>query len=265
MELLNDNTVPLLSGTILILVLIAFIILFVIQYKKAQLKFELEKKELQEAMLKAEIEIQEQTLDNVSRELHDNIGQIASLLKINLNQLLSSQLANQGEKIQQSVDLTGQLITDIKATTSSLKNNQLNKIGLKAAIQEDSKRINKLGLLEVLFETNLDLAPSTIDKTATVFIYRMYQEALNNVLSHSQATKVHVVLESNEETIQLKIKDDGIGFDPAQSSEKSTGAGGNGLFNLQERAKMIDAKLTINSKVSEGTEILITLPLKQRT
>lgn len=250
---MDSTTINIIAGTALIFLLVIFIIIFVNLYSKAQLKFKLERQQLQEALLQTEIEIREQTLSNVSRELHDNLGQIAALVKINLNQLSNTLAAAEQVKLKSSTELVQQMITDIKGISSSLINNQLSQLGLSTAIQQDCERINKLALVEIQF---IDTAQSfEFDNTSAIFLYRMYQEAINNVLSHSKASKAKVELLESPSGIQLHISDNGVGF------THSTQSAGNGLKNLKERCQMIGATLRINSSPSHGTEININYPI----
>lgn len=252
MEDILTNPTPLLASTLLILFLVSFIILFVILYNKVQLNFKLERQQFQQDLLQTEIEIREQTLSNVSQELHDNVGQIAVLLKMNLKQVVAEPQSKQ--KLKESSELVVQLIQDIKSISSSLENNQLSKIGLAQAIEKDCERINKFGFITVQADCKTEL--NNLNTTTSVFLYRMYQEALNNVISHSKATIVSVSLAQHQENMQLIIEDNGIGFNSAHHKT------GNGLANLRKRAKSIGAILTIESKIDQGTSVTIQFPLK---
>lgn len=252
MQEIHTNPATLLASTLLILVLVSFIILFVILYNKVQLNFKLERQQFQQDLLQTEIEIREQTLSNVSQELHDNVGQIAALLKMNLKQVVPAPESEQ--MLKESSDLVVQLIQDIKSISSSLQNHQLSEIGLQQAIEKDCIRINKLGFISVEATCKTEL--SDLDANTAVFLYRMYQESMNNVISHAKASTVTVSLTQQQQGIQLLIHDNGIGFDTGEGRE------GNGLVNLRKRAKSIGANLNIESKKDQGTKVLINLPLK---
>lgn len=254
MQEVFNNPIPLLAGTLLILFLVSFIILFVVYYNKVQLKFQLERQQFHRELLEAEIEIREQTLSNVSQELHDNVGQIAALLKMNLRQVVSD--SSSQSYLDQSNKLILQLIQDIKNVSSSLENHQLAEIALNEVIKRDCLRIRNMGFIEVIPDCKAELVD--LDVNTSIFLYRMYQEAINNVISHSQASKVSVVLQQDQKHIQLQIQDNGIGF------EQEKGRLGNGLENLRKRAKTIGAKLEITSNIGQGTAINILLPLKAK-
>ena len=249
---IDDNSIPLIAGTLLFFILGIFIIFFIVLYKRTQLKFEIEKQQFQQALLNTEIEIREQTLLNVSRELHDNLGQLAALIKINLSQLQIP--FDHDAKIQDSLRLISQIITEIKSISTSLNSDQLKKVGLETAIELDVQRINKLGLIKLELHKGNSVELSS---NISIFLYRIYQEIINNVLSHSQATNAEVNLSLKNNLYVFRIKDNGIGF---SSNKKSKG---NGLQNIKTRCEMIGASLNVHSEINNGTEIFITLPIEK--
>lgn len=249
--LTQDVLFPIIIGTCVFAILIVFIVLFVINYQKRQKEFENERAALKKALLETEIEIKEQTLTNISRELHDNIGQIASLIKINLN-LLSSDLPETDKlKVEDSIVLIKGLIKDIKALSVSLKSENLQRFGLVKMISKDIERYKSIGDLSVDFESGETI--HEMDAETEVILYRMSQEVFNNILKHAEASTVSVkVLEENK-NLTFSFKDDGQGFN-ADTVEL-----GSGLINLKERCKMIGAELKIESVINQGTLIEITL------
>jgi hypothetical protein len=234
----------------LLFVLGVFIIFFIVIYKRAQLKFEIEKQQFQQTLLQAEIEIREQTFLDISRELHDNLGQLAALIKINLNQLGSP--FKEQSKLQDSIQLVSQMISSIKSISTSLNSDQLSNIGLEAAIKLDVQRINKLGLIK------LDLviqSSNHLSSGVSIFLYRIYQEIINNVLSHSKATKANILLQQTNGLILFSVTDNGIGFSGKENKH------GNGLRNIKARCEILGAELIISSQSDKGAEIIIKTPL----
>ena len=108
-----DFIIPIISGTILMGVLLVFIIYFVILYRKKQVEYEWDKEQAKQLLLTTKIEIKEQTMSNISRELHDNFGQIASLVKINLSMIKCDQEEDKS-KIADTIELVKKLITETK-------------------------------------------------------------------------------------------------------------------------------------------------------
>ncbi len=247
----KDLIIPIAAGTLLFAILIIFVIYFITLYRKKQQEFEWEREQVKQARLKTEIEIKEQTLSNISRELHDNLGQIASLIKINLN-LVSPDIKHlDKEKIDESLVLLKQLITDIKSLSITLKGENLQRFGLIKMIENDVERLKKLEYLTVeIF--GRELLPKLGYETE-IFLYRMSQEIFNNILQHAEATKASLEIKKNNSNITLTFTDNGKGYD------MSTSKAGSGLMNLQERCKIIGANLKITSAPNKGTQTSIAL------
>lgn len=243
--------IPIVSGTILFTLLLVFIISFVLQYRKAQDRFTVERNQLKQALLSAEIEIKERTLMNVSREIHDNFGQVASLIKINLN-LLSSDLGHEDrKKVNESLDLIRQLITDMKSLSRSLNGDSLQTTGWIVAMENESARINRLGGVQM--NLHVDGEPEEIQHEEQLMLYRIVQEIFNNLIKHAQANEASLLISYRHGKLALRYQDSGKGFDPRQIQHKQ----GSGIANMQERCRQIGAKFTLDSALGEGTRIEI--------
>ncbi len=255
----SDEAIFIVSvGTVLVALLATFIILFVILYKRAQLKHKMERQDLERSLLKAEVETREQTMTDISRDLHDNFGQIASLVKMQLAMVSKKVGKEDREKLDECNELLAQLIHEIRNLSTSLNAKRLHQIGLYEMIEKDLERMSKLSpiKLELLSEP-----PSiTVSEQTSVFLYRMFQEMMNNVLRHSEASKAWVNFEKKGTHLLLSVKDNGKGI-PKILPERGAGEGGNGLVNIQERCKILGADCTIQSSSENGTFIAIKLPI----
>ena len=246
-------------GTVLFLFLAVIIVLSIIQYKNRQRKFKIEKEYLKaqfsQTLLQSQLEIQEQTLQQVSRELHDNLGISASLVKIHLTTLPLGNAELLPVKVEETKDLVRQLITDIKALSVRLDGDRVGRVGLIKSIGTEIERINKTGQ----FTASLTQDGSTpeIDPGKATILYRMVQEILNNAVKHSQAKNIKVNVQTSDKNLTLAISDDGCGFDWEAKSNSS----GAGLFNLTNRANLIQAVLSFNSVAGNGTTVTIELPI----
>ncbi len=244
-----ETIYPLIIGIIIIAILVGFIISFITIYQKKQENFRAEKAHLQHELLKAEIEIREATLTTISRELHDNFGQMASLIKINLNMALAETPEVQTEKITESLTVVKQLIADIKSLSVSLKGENLARFGLIEMIKKDLDRYRKIGNWNIHFNASENLP--TFEGTTEIFLYRMSQEIMSNCLKHASATEVTVNITADNDIFELEISDNGIGFETENKNN------GSGLINLKDRSEMIGAKLLVDSKIGLGTSIKI--------
>ena len=249
----SDNTIIIIAATALVGMLAVFIILFVILYKRAQVRFELEREQYKQALLQAEIEIREQTLADIARDLHDNFGQIASLIKINLNMLSEKQEAKDKKHIEESIALLTQLIDDMRALPASLNGKGIKEVGLVRMMEKDVARINTYGSTHFTFKA----APGIdLEHAISIFIYRMFQEIVNNILKHSQASEATISIEVEDNTLTLQVEDNGIGI-PEEKRKK-----GNGLSNIKERCKIIGAHCSFESIPGKGTCIKIAAPIR---
>jgi signal transduction histidine kinase len=213
------------------------------------------KSQFTQTLLQSQLEIQEQTLQQVSRELHDNLGQIASLIKINLNTLQLADLAKATEKIEATKDLTRQLLADLKALSVNLGSDRLNQLGLVKALQAEVDNLNKTGAFTAQFTCTGNIPD--IPDDPSIILYRMAQEILNNMVKHSGAPLIKLSVSFSENLFTLAFTDNGTGFDVAAKME----SGGAGLKNLQNRAQLINATLTIDSQPGQGTHISIQTAL----
>ncbi len=246
-------------GTIVLLLLFVFILNLLFLYQKKQRKNLEEKLHLQsqfsQTLLQSQLEIREQTLTHVGRELHDNLGQVASLIKINLNTLSLNDKTSAEEKIENTKELIRQLIGDLKALSVSLNSDRIHHLGLTRALELEVNHLNKTELFKVEYSSN-GIYPS-IDSNKTIIVYRMVQEVLNNMVKHSEAKHISISLVSTEKLITLALSDDGKGF----NVEEKTKSGGSGLINLKNRAGLINAQITIQSTPGNGSKVTIELPV----
>jgi signal transduction histidine kinase len=257
-DLNADIILAVLVATIVLLILSSFGIIFTVIYKKKQHAYQNEKKLLQvrfqEELLKSQLEIKEGTLKYIAYELHDNLGQIASLIKINLNTLSLTDEEKAARKIEDTKDLVRQLIYDLKSLSMSLNSDRVIQVGIVKSLQTEVERLNKTGQLEATI-TIEGTIPKLSNNTSIIF-FRMTQEIINNIVKHSKATLVNILFSATQNLVTFKCKDNGIGFDVVDKIQ----SGGSGLLNLRNRAKLIHAQLDIQSSSEGGTTITIQIP-----
>lgn len=234
-------------------VLSGYVVYFIVVYRRKQRNFEWERAAFRQALLKTQVEIKEQTLRDISRELHDNFGQIASLVKINLNLVLPGLSPEDSEKVAESLELVKQLINDIKSLSVSLNSENLDRFGLLKMMEKDMERYRKATGMEIIFSGPPELPG--IENATEIFLYRMSQEIFNNIIRHADASVVEVKIEKVDNDLIFYVSDNGRGF------EYSIDHGGSGLANLRNRSRMIGAELEIKSAPDRGTTITLELKL----
>ena len=231
----------------------------VVKYQRNNFRHSLDKQQLQaefsQTLLQSELEIKEQTLQQIARELHDNIGQVASLIKINLHTLSLGDNHSAKEKVEDTKELVRQLILDVKSLSISLNSERVTKLGISAALEYEVERLNRTGLFDAAFQQSGPLPK--LDDNTTVILYRMAQELINNIVKHSDANRVVISLNTTETLIILAIRDYGKGYDVS----RAMASGGSGLTNLHSRAKLIQGKILIESSPGEGSSTTIELPI----
>ena len=248
-----DVIITVAAGTILLSLFLVFVVLFILNYRKKQKEYEWEQEQVKQMLLKTEIEIKEQTLSDISRELHDNLGQVASLIKINLGMITQEVPKELKEKTNDSLELTQQLILDIKSLSTTLKGENLSRFGLFEMIKKDLQRLSKISNINFTLIGRDELCCLSSEKE--IFLYRMSQEIFNNILQHAQASEAELKITISKSQLIFIFRDNGIGFNILTNKK------GNGLMNMEERCNIIKANLNIQSEKNNGTRITISLNL----
>ena len=242
------------------LLLISIILVSAILYYNRRKKHLQEKKimqsEFQQELLRTQIEIQEQTLRNISEEIHDNIGQVLSLAKLHLNMIPPAEESAQ-LKVNDAKDLVSKAINDLRDLSRSMHGEKISEIGLQEAITHELKTLQNIGQFNTSLQVNGNYYKLEDQKEMVVF--RMVQEALHNALKHSKATALSVELEYQANFFKLSVSDNGIGFN---SQFQNPSEAGIGLKSIRNRAAMIGGKILIDSVPGEGTVIQLEIPKK---
>lgn len=255
-------------GGIMALLLVLFIVSVVYLYQKRQQKHEktlvLLKEEYDQELLRSQLEIKEITLKNISQELHDNIGQMLSVAKLSLAAAGVKKDQASYENIQASKQILNTAILDLANLTKSLHTDRILDIGLESAVEFEINTIRKTGLITANFSAPGGQYHQPLDNHTSIFIFRMFQEILNNTLKHSKAKNVNVAMDyTADHKFILSVEDDGIGFDVEEKRDSASPTTGVGLKSMINRAKLIGAECKINSKIGVGTSVSILLPLQK--
>jgi signal transduction histidine kinase len=249
----------LIIATLLILLLLGLIMAILFLYQKRQHSFSIElekvKTSFEKELLTTQLEIQEQTFQYISQEIHDNIGQFISLAKLHLNTLNLSDIARAGKQISNSTELLTKALDDLRDLSKSLSSDIIKNGGLTKAIELQISQLKKLEKLKVIYRINGDYR--FLDEQKEMFILRILQEAINNVIRHSEADTIEILLSYLDNNLSLLIRDNGKGFDMSTIQKKNT----SGINNMTKRAKMVGAAFSIDSAADRtGTLIIITVP-----
>ena len=249
-----------LIGTLLLLVLAAFVVISLLVYQRSQHRHHKEVTALKNAyereLLTANLETKEETLSTVAQELHDNIGQILSLVKLNLHTMSQHNDGFAGGKLANAKDLLSKAISDLRGLSKTLNTDYLMQQDLPEAIQQSIVQLRKTGMIDATITVSGDeksLAPQK-----RLIAYRIYQEAINNVIKHAHASRLDVRLDYDENAVRLSLVDNGNGFDLSNSKSNPAGTG---VMNMQHRAKLIGSTFQIESSPNSGTRVALVIPL----
>lgn len=257
------NALTLIISTILIFLFGCAVVYFLFLFQKRRYRHLQEVLELREAfsqtLLQSKLEIQEQTLDHISKELHANFSHLVSLININLSGILPESAGNTKESILETKSLAKQLLSELKALSASLNTDHIMHIGFSKALENELARIGTAKKYTITFtKTGQEyrLLPEH-----EIILFRLCQEVLNNIIKYAKAKTVTTILDYSAETFKLSISDDGIGFDTALAETQSGEKESTGMINIYKRARLINADVTIKSTPGLGTMVTILIPL----
>lgn len=253
MDISQEITLIIIGCAFFLLVAIGIIFLVLI-YQKRQLRYILEKRQLQnqytEELLKTRLETQEQTLNMVSTEIHDNIGQLLNSSKMLIG-VAQRRLNTTEETLQTANETLGLAIQELRTLSKSLSKDWLEQFDLIQNLDEEAARINAADGIRLSVEHPAQL---TMPKERQLVLFRIVQESFQNALKHSQARNIHIRIEQLDGNLQVSITDDGKGFDPDPSRQ------GFGITNIKLRTALMGGSVQWKP-AQPGTEVLIQIPI----
>lgn len=246
--------------TIIFLIAPAFILVYIFVNntrkkkdieEKAQMKLTFETE-----ITKTQYEVQEQTMQTIGADLHDNIGQLLSLTSLTLNSIELNNKTKAQQKIDAAIDLTVRSIKEMRLLGKLLQGDQLVVLGLSEAIRHEISWMERSGRYNVIYSQGEEI-PAANNPDKDLILFRILQEILNNIIKHASASEINIALEYLEGTLQLQIADNGIGFNADELTEAQRGMG---LQNIRKRAGIIGGEVAIKSNPGEGTQVSIFIP-----
>jgi PAS domain S-box-containing protein len=229
--------------------------------RRANEKLLLESKE-RKRLSKRLIELLEGVRHRISMELHDQVGQTLTTLKMDLESVKKHAKGIDDflkDQVQAGINKTVQCMRDIKNISSGLRPNTLDALGLVPSIRALFDDIKETNDMEIhFFSKNV---PKRLDSEKELALYRIVQEAVTNILTHAQAGKIFVNLVQKGEVLSLTVEDDGIGFEPERIEIPRKTKGGMGLPIMRERSKQLGGEFTIESRIDGGTLLLAEIPI----
>jgi two-component system NarL family sensor kinase len=240
----------------LAIVAIGVISLF-LNYRNKRLQAIQEKEKMQaafnEQLLQAQLEMQEQTFNVIGAEIHDNVGQVLSLAKVQLN------IIDQGETLDRSLladakESVSKALTDLRDIAKSLNSERIKLSSLQEITAQELQRINRLRLIGTSMKTEGET--KNLQEQKKLIIFRIIQESLQNIIKHSKAKNIDIWFHYEKDILKIEVMDNGTGFDKTLLEKKE----GLGLQNIVSRALLIGGEANINSTPGKGTVITIISP-----
>jgi signal transduction histidine kinase len=269
MDNLSEQVILIIIASAFLLIVAFGIIFLVFNYQKKQLLYLREKEQLkvdfEKQILESKLEIQEHTLKHISQEIHDNIGQVLSLVKLTINTMNTSNPDLLKEKIDRSRELVGKAIKDLRSLSKSLHTDYVTDMGLFKSVEYELELLSNASSIEV--DLVMEGNAYRLEQKQELIIFRIFQEVIQNIIKHSNATRVRVGFIYTLSAFQVEIADNGNGFDVSgMNGKKEEGsAGGIGLRNMENRAKLISADFKIESQPGKGTSVAIQLRLQENS
>jgi PAS domain S-box-containing protein len=224
--------------------------------KLLQKKIAFQEREKKEAIVEAVIQAQEREREQISVELHDNVNQIlsSSRLMLDVAELYPEKTIELVNESKQNVD---KAIEEIRKISYSLNPCTVAYVGVCSAITDMVEQVKLTGVLDVMLEIKGDWKEVSVDGDVELALFRIAQEQLNNIIRHANATTVHISLTMRPTSINIRIVDDGNGFNP-QSLKK-----GLGLRNIHNRIEHYHGTMVLESEPGKGCMLQAVLPIKK--
>lgn len=240
------------------------VMLLVIGYLLFRRARQKQKSRLQEAVhrqqqlnARAVLEAEEKERIRIAQDLHDGVGQMMSIAKMNLSAIEGNWQLETGRKIELEtvIGLVDESCREVRAVSHNLMPNALLKAGLSTAVREFIDKINTNTLSIDLYVEGLN---HRLDPTIETVLYRVIQECVNNVIKHAQATQLDISLLLDSEIISVTVEDNGRGF----SFPEKKDSGGLGLSNMATRVAYLNGTIEWDSTPGKGTLVAIHIPLR---
>jgi two-component system, NarL family, sensor histidine kinase UhpB len=192
----------------------------------------------------------------ISRELHDDLGQSLTAIKIDLG-FIKQNVTNPESvvRINKVSSLVGDTIKTVQRLTSQLRPQIIDDLGLDAAIEWHTKEFSERFGIKIFLDLDADI---TVTPDASLTLFRIMQESLTNIARHSNATRVHISLSKTDDLINFRISDNGIGIKEGEIKSKKSF----GIMGMKERAASLGGSLEIYNEKDLGTVVMLIIPLK---
>ncbi len=208
------------------------------------------------------MQVQEEERSRLARDLHDEVGQLLTALKIDLQDIQHGEVGEaRFGSLTDSLELVDRLLTQVRSLALDLRPSLLDDLGLVPALRwYVNRQAERNGwILSLSLERIAERIPAPIE----VSCFRVVQEALTNIAKYAKAKTVDLTLCRQDQDVTLIIQDDGVGFDVMLAKQRALGGQSIGLLGLEERVRLAGGSFVISSVPGEGTRLELCFPLTE--
>ncbi len=231
---------------VVLLILIGGIVFFVVQYRRRRKSHEMETSQLHKShsmeLLSVKLDTQQQTMQHIGREIHDNVGQ-----KLTLASLYAKQIQGDNPRITEIATIIDESLSELRQLSKSLANPELANLSLYNLLKDEADRINLTGVCHISIVQRGGML--TLTPSGKNILFRMLQEFIQNSLKHAACRKINISIYCDLEKQVITAEDDGRGFDPTIAGN------GIGLQNMKRRADQINLAYLLESSPGTGTRL----------
>jgi len=200
----------------------------------------------------------------IAADLHDRIGQALALTRIKLGTLKAgTHSATKIASIEETIRLIELTIKEVRTLIFELSSPLLYEVGLKAAVEQLVEQVQDQHGIPISLEDDGRPKPLTID--GSVVLFQATRELLLNVVKHATAHRIRVSMNRLDNTVEITVQDDGVGFHVSRHGFRPGRQGGYGLFSIRERLEYLGGKVTVESTPGRGTKAALALTLNHDT
>lgn len=247
-------------GTVGMLLLAAAIILFMVFYQKSMLQEQVKRQQLelnhQTKIMEAVLESQELERKRVAADLHDSIGGMLSAIRVGL--FTVSRHLPDPALLDQQKKMLDETIGSVRSLSRDLMPATLERFGLGHALREMCEQVHSTALLPVNFYEHGEVLG--MSSTRQLMLYRIAQELVTNAVKHARATAIQVNLRALDDVV-LVVEDDGVGFNPDTLTAANTRGRGLGMFNIENRVRLLNARIIHEIAGTHGTRVILSMSL----
>jgi signal transduction histidine kinase len=212
------------------------------------------KKDFEEEIFRTRMEVKTHTMQTIGADLHDNIGQLLGLTNLTLNSIKVEDQDKTAQKIADSIAITKRCIKELRQVVQLMREDQLFASNLAEAFKAELSWLEKTEKYRII--SQIDERSLVRDADKDIVLFRLFQEILNNTVKHAECSEISFSLFYFPGSIEMKISDNGVGFDLNEATKKQ----GLGLKNIYKRAAMIGGTASIITSEHKGTSVLISVP-----